>query len=75
MSSRVRGGAFFKLLDFKACQPAFNQFGVGNVGMYVMFWLLDQTSYYRKSNVFYRHETGVVAFFFPLIWMTQITLV
>lgn len=31
MTSTVRGGAFFKWLNFKADQLAFNQFGVCHV--------------------------------------------
>lgn len=36
-----RGSFFFELLNIEASQPAFNQFGVCYVGMYVMFWLLN----------------------------------
>lgn len=36
------GEHFFKLLNFKAYQPAFNQFGACHGGTYVVFWLLNQ---------------------------------
>lgn len=42
------GELFSKLLNFQACQPAFNQIGVCHVGMCVMFWLLHQNFLSQK---------------------------
>lgn len=66
------GELFFKLLNFQACQPAFNQFGVCHVEMCVMFGLLHQNFLSQKIKHLLQNWNWM-ALFYSSVCMTDPT--